>query len=100
MSRISKPKIHELGWSSEHHPSFRVNALNVIGYELFRERDLISRMLAAKSAEAGEDYITFLYSGDIKALLSAVQSLPIYDISITEPSLDEIFMHYYEKRGE
>ena len=60
----------------------------------------IPEELAAKSAEAGEDYITFLYSGDIKALLSAAQSLPIYDISITEPSLDEIFMHYYEKRGD
>ena len=56
--------------------------------------------LSAKSAEVGEDYITFLYSGNIKALLSAAQSLPIYDISITEPSLDEIFMHYYEKRGD
>lgn len=56
--------------------------------------------LSAKSAESGEDYVTFLYSDDIKALLSAAQSLPIYDISITEPSLDEIFMHYYEKRGE
>lgn len=55
--------------------------------------------LSVKSAQAGEDYITFLYGGDIKALLGLVQSLPIYDISITEPSLDEIFMHYYEKRG-
>ncbi|MGN0620279.1 MAG: ABC transporter ATP-binding protein [Porcipelethomonas sp.] len=56
--------------------------------------------LSVKSAEAADDYITFLYSGDIKELLSAVNDLPIYDMTITEPDLDEIFMHYYEKGGE
>ncbi|MGN0601660.1 MAG: ABC transporter ATP-binding protein [Oscillospiraceae bacterium] len=56
--------------------------------------------LSVKSAEPAEDYITFLYSGDIKQLLNKAYNLPIYDMTITEPDLDEIFIHYYEKGGE
>ena len=56
--------------------------------------------LAAKSAETNGDSVSFLFNGDIKELLNAVNSLPIYDMTITEPTLDEIFMHYYEKGGE
>jgi ABC-2 type transport system ATP-binding protein len=37
-----------------------------------------------------------LYNGDIKILLARIQELPLKDIRIEEPSLDEIFMHYYE----
>ena len=56
--------------------------------------------LSARSVEANGDSVTFLYNGDIKALLNAANALPIYDMTITEPSLEEIFMHYYEKGGE
>ena len=60
----------------------------------------VPETLAAKSAETNGDSVSFLFNGDIKELLNAVNSLPIYDMTITEPSLDEIFMHYYEKGGE
>ncbi|MGN1090200.1 MAG: ABC transporter ATP-binding protein [Huintestinicola sp.] len=53
--------------------------------------------IAAKSVEESGSSVSFLYSGDIKALLSVVSPLPIYDMTITEPQLEEIFMHYYEK---
>lgn len=56
--------------------------------------------LGAKSVEAGADDVSFLYSGDIKKLLNTVQQLPIHDMSIVEPDLEEIFMHYYERGGE
>ena len=56
--------------------------------------------LGAKSVEAGADDVSFLYSGDIKKLLNTVQQLPIHDMSIIEPDLEEIFMHYYERGGE
>ena len=39
-------------------------------------------------------------NGSIKELLTAANSLPIYDMTITEPQLEEIFMHYYEKGGK
>lgn len=60
----------------------------------------VPETLAAKSAEINGDSVLFLFNGNIKELLNVANSLPIYDMTITEPSLDEIFMHYYEKGGE
>lgn len=60
----------------------------------------VPKQLEAKSAETSADSVSFLYSGDIKALLNTVSGLPVYDMTITEPDLEEIFMHYYEKGGK
>lgn len=40
--------------------------------------------------------IKFFYSGNINIILDTISSIEIKDISIEEPSLEEIFMHYYE----
>ena len=56
--------------------------------------------LPVKSVEESTDSVSFLYSGNIKDLLGMVNKLPVYDMTITEPELEEIFMHYYEKGGE
>ncbi|WP_298483819.1 ABC transporter ATP-binding protein [uncultured Ruminococcus sp.] len=56
--------------------------------------------LSPRSLETSDDYVTFLYSGDIRKLLHTVQQLPAYDMTITDPDLDEIFLHFYEKGGE
>ena len=42
----------------------------------------------------------FLYSGDMQALLCVIARGSIQDISITEPDLEEVFLHYYEQGGE
>ena len=42
---------------------------------------------------------SFLYSGDIKTLLAVMAEGSIRDLSISEPDLEEIFMHYYEEGG-
>lgn len=60
----------------------------------------VPEILSARSVETDGDSVSFLYNGDIKKLLNAASALPIYDMTITEPSLDEVFMHYYEKGGE
>ncbi len=39
--------------------------------------------------------VNFLYSGDINMLLSTLSNRIIDDMTIEEPSLEEIFMHYY-----
>lgn len=41
--------------------------------------------------------ISFLFCGNMKELLAVLSVLPIEDIMITEPELEEIFLHYYEK---
>ena len=40
--------------------------------------------------------VSFFFKGDINLVLHKVSSLSITDITIEEPSLEEIFMHYYE----
>jgi len=42
------------------------------------------------------DGITFLFKGDPSRLLRELSGLPIGRISIEEPDLEEVFMHYYE----
>lgn len=60
----------------------------------------VPETLSPKSVEVSGDSVTFLYRGDMKILLGTVAALPIYDMTVTEPDLEEIFMHYYEKGGE
>jgi len=42
------------------------------------------------------DWTEFFYSGDINVVLARLGSLQLEDLSIEEPTLEEIFMHYYE----
>ncbi|GAP15286.1 ABC-type multidrug transport system, ATPase component [Longilinea arvoryzae] len=38
----------------------------------------------------------FFFKGDINAVVQKISSLQVTDVSIEEPTLEEIFMHYYE----
>lgn len=44
--------------------------------------------------------VSFLYSGDINLLLKTLSTGHITDLSVSEPDLEEIFLHYYEKDGD
>ncbi|MDD6848666.1 MAG: ABC transporter ATP-binding protein [Oscillospiraceae bacterium] len=41
--------------------------------------------------------VSFLYSGNPKDLLSQLTNIPFTDFTVTDPDLDEVFMHYYVK---
>ena len=43
-----------------------------------------------------EGGVNFLYGGDIKELLTVLAAGRVIDLSIAEPDLEEIFMHYYQ----
>lgn len=47
-----------------------------------------------------QDTINFLYSGDMNTLIQHISKADIKDISITEPDLEEVFMHYYEREDK
>lgn len=47
--------------------------------------------------EAVGSRISFLYSGDINALTKLLTQMKLKDVSIVEPDLEEIFIHYYQK---
>ena len=40
--------------------------------------------------------VRFFYKGDINAILHKVSEITVADVTIEEPTLEEIFMHYYE----
>lgn len=42
---------------------------------------------------------SFLYSGDMNELVQCLSTGHIYDLSVAEPDLEEIFMHYYTDGG-
>ncbi len=42
---------------------------------------------------------SFLYSGEMAPLLSALAAGDVRDLSISDPDLDEIFLHYYAEGG-
>ncbi|WP_424416028.1 ABC transporter ATP-binding protein, partial [Paenisporosarcina sp.] len=39
----------------------------------------------------------FIYNGHTRELLEQLRFIPFDDVTIEEPSLEEVFMHYYEK---
>lgn len=40
--------------------------------------------------------VNFFFKGDINAVLQKISGIHVADVSIEEPTLEEIFMHYYE----
>ena len=46
------------------------------------------------------DAVSFLYSGDINVLVRTLAKADIQDMTIAEPDLEEIVLHFYEKGGE
>ena len=53
-----------------------------------------------RDLQAQAHTVSFLYSGSPGPLLAALAALPLTDVSISEPDLTEIFMHYYNKEGQ
>ena len=53
-----------------------------------------------RDLQNGEDGVSFLYSGDMNLLLRTLSANNIEDLSIAEPDLEEIFMHYYTDGSE
>lgn len=54
------------------------------------------RIDGVKDVVLGDDSVSFLFQGNMKELLSVLSTLPLKDLTITEPDLEEIFMHFYK----
>ena len=48
--------------------------------------------------EKKNNHVEFLYAGDINTILCKLAQMNILNLLIEEPSLEEIFIHYYENR--
>lgn len=53
-----------------------------------------------RDRKATDDSVSFLYSGDMNSLLRTLSAGQVSDLTVSEPDLGEIFLHYYEEDGE
>ena len=60
----------------------------------------LEHLSGIRDKKESENSISFLYSGDMGSLLRALSSGQVDDLTVTEPDLEEVFLHYYEKDGE
>ncbi|MBR3537627.1 MAG: hypothetical protein IKN79_00970, partial [Eubacterium sp.] len=88
----------------------RVEKLEETGAKKVTLRGKVSGKLAAELKEMEQNrqgrevaelvledrYASFLYGGDISRLLKLLAEERLKDLSITEPTMEEIFMNYYE----
>ena len=56
----------------------------------------IAEELKLEDAEISDDTLRFRFDGDINELISVSARYPISHMNIEEPSIEEIFMHYYQ----
>ena len=59
----------------------------------------LSSLPCVTKEEKEKDGVSFLYSGDAQLLLDVLSKGKVKDITITEPDLEEVFLHYYTKEN-
>lgn len=60
----------------------------------------VSGLDGIRDFTSSENSQSFLFSGDMNQLLCRLSGGKIEDLSVTEPDLEEIFLHYYTDGGE
>lgn len=60
----------------------------------------LDRLYGIRDIKSTQDSVSFLYSGNMNSLLEALSSGQVNDLTVTEPDLEEVFLHYYVKDGE
>ena len=54
------------------------------------------KLAGITNVQADNGSIHFFFKGDINTILKKLNELKVVDVTIEEPTLEEIFMHYYE----
>lgn len=57
----------------------------------------LTGLAGIRDLKRSEASFSFLYNGDMNLLLGRLSAGNILDLSVSEPDLEEVFMHYYEK---
>lgn len=72
----------------------KIKNVSIITKEPFESRSKHIRDLRVEG-----DKVSFVYSGTMKSLLRILDAQSVIDVTISDPSLEEIFMHVYEKES-
>ncbi|MFO7160325.1 MAG: ABC transporter ATP-binding protein [[Clostridium] cellulosi] len=59
----------------------------------------LPKMENVRDVKYENNSVNFLYSGQADTLIRELSKLSFDDITITDPDLEEVFMHYYTKEG-
>lgn len=59
----------------------------------------LQKLDGVRDLQTAEGSVSFLYSGSMHPLLTVLAEGTIRDLSISEPDLEDIFLHYYEDGG-
>ena len=70
----------------------KVEAKGVLGDEYFR-------IDGVKDLQVGNNTATFIFQGDVNQVMRKIADLDLANVSVVDPDLEEIFMHYYVKEG-
>jgi ABC-2 type transport system ATP-binding protein len=54
------------------------------------------KMAGVTNAQTEDGTVSFFFKGDINAVVKKIGAQKVEDVTIEEPTLEEIFMHYYE----
>lgn len=60
----------------------------------------LSALEGVRDVQETAEGVSFLFGGEMSRLLRVLAAAPVTDLTVTEPDLEEIFLHYYEKGGE
>ena len=69
---------------------FRLEAVNQVTTEVFQ-------LDGVTDIKVKEKTVSFIYKGNMNAIISKIAEIPLQNLWVEEPTLEEIFMHYYEK---
>lgn len=87
---IKLEKISEL--TENNYKKFKIETVSAIGKDYF-SIDGISNL------EIDGNIVNFLFKGNINLIIKKISDIEVSNVWIEEPSLEEIFMHYYQKEA-
>ncbi len=67
---------------------------------IIRGADSIPEIAGMKDLSKNGKNVSFLYSGRPDLLIQTLAAVPFEDITISDPDIEELFLHYYSKEGE
>lgn len=84
-------KVEDIKTLKEHnYKKFKIEILSDIDKDYFN-------IDGVSDLKIEDNVVSFLYRGDINRIIEKIYNIRITNLLVEEPSLEEIFMHYYEK---
>ena len=60
----------------------------------------VPELSGIRDVQRSPEGVSFLYGGEMNVLIRALARLDVRDMTVAEPDLEEVFMHYYEEGGD